>query len=338
MVHKAVLALGAVLPIWLVAAPVQAQVSQGSGQGYWVVESNGQVYSFGGAPYYGGAEHLHLNAPIIGMVAAPDGQGYWLVGKDGGVFSFGSARFYGSLPKGSLGVVTDKVVAMAAVPGPTIGPAGPQGDQGAIGPQGPVGPQGPPGTSGSSSVGPAGPQGVAGPQGASGVPGAQGSQGAQGPQGQIGPAGPQGATGNQGSQGNQGNQGPQGVPGPVVMVDANRGNDVVTVTSIETKVVSVPITLSEGTKVMATATATLGPLAGTDANVTCTLSIPTKGSYSILASTTPDSPYTPIAVTGYFPDLADGTAYTVGLSCQLGAGSGSAYLRFVTLNAWGGGD
>jgi hypothetical protein len=66
--------------------------------GYWQVDSTGEVFSFGGAGYHGGANGQHLNAPIVGGSAAPDGNGYYLQGADGGLFAFGSAHFAGHGP------------------------------------------------------------------------------------------------------------------------------------------------------------------------------------------------------------------------------------------------
>ena len=66
------------------------------GQGYWLVASDGGIFSFGDARFYGSTGGIHLNQPIVGMAPTPDGQGYWLVASDGGIFSFGDARFYGS--------------------------------------------------------------------------------------------------------------------------------------------------------------------------------------------------------------------------------------------------
>ena len=68
----------------------------GDGGGYWVVASDGGVFSFGDARFFGSAGALHLNAPVVGMAATADGGGYWLVASDGGIFSFGDARFLGS--------------------------------------------------------------------------------------------------------------------------------------------------------------------------------------------------------------------------------------------------
>ena len=66
------------------------------GQGYWLVASDGGIFTFGDATFYGSTGALHLNQPVVGMAATPDGQGYWLVASDGGIFTFGDAKFYGS--------------------------------------------------------------------------------------------------------------------------------------------------------------------------------------------------------------------------------------------------
>ncbi|HMC41240.1 MAG TPA: PQQ-binding-like beta-propeller repeat protein [Acidimicrobiales bacterium] len=64
--------------------------------GYRLVASDGGVFSFGTAAYYGSLGGVRLAAPIVGAARTVDGKGYWLVASDGGVFSFGDARFYGS--------------------------------------------------------------------------------------------------------------------------------------------------------------------------------------------------------------------------------------------------
>jgi hypothetical protein len=64
--------------------------------GYWQVGSDGGIFSFGGAQFYGSTGGMHLNKPVVGMAATPDGGGYWLVASDGGVFAYGDAQFYGS--------------------------------------------------------------------------------------------------------------------------------------------------------------------------------------------------------------------------------------------------
>jgi hypothetical protein len=84
-----------------------------NGAGYWLVASDGNVYSFGDAQFHGSMVGKHLRAHVVGMVATPNGAGYWLVAADGGVFSFGDARFHGSLADQHLRA---RVVGMASTP------------------------------------------------------------------------------------------------------------------------------------------------------------------------------------------------------------------------------
>jgi hypothetical protein len=80
---------------------------------YWLVASDGGIFGFGGAPFYGSTGSMVLNKPIVGMASTPDSKGYWLVASDGGIFSFGDAHFYGST--GSM-VLNKPIVGMAATP------------------------------------------------------------------------------------------------------------------------------------------------------------------------------------------------------------------------------
>jgi hypothetical protein len=64
--------------------------------GYWQVASDGGVFTFGAARFYGSTGSIKLNKPVVGMAATPDGKGYWLVASDGGIFAYGDAQFYGS--------------------------------------------------------------------------------------------------------------------------------------------------------------------------------------------------------------------------------------------------
>ena len=86
------------------------------GRGYWQVASDGGVFSYGTAHFYGSAGGLKLNKPIVGMAPTQDGSGYWLVASDGGVFSFGGATFYGSTGAMAL---NRPIVGMAAAPDST---------------------------------------------------------------------------------------------------------------------------------------------------------------------------------------------------------------------------
>jgi hypothetical protein len=60
------------------------------------VASDGGVFAFGDARYFGSTGAIKLAHPVVSMAGTPDGRGYWLVASDGGVFAFGDARYYGS--------------------------------------------------------------------------------------------------------------------------------------------------------------------------------------------------------------------------------------------------
>ncbi|MDZ4827668.1 MAG: CAP domain-containing protein, partial [Actinomycetota bacterium] len=68
-----------------------------SGNGYWLVASDGGIFSFGDAKFQGSTGAIRLNSPIVGMAGTPSGNGYWLVAADGGIFGFGDAKFYGGM-------------------------------------------------------------------------------------------------------------------------------------------------------------------------------------------------------------------------------------------------
>ena len=83
------------------------------GGGYWLVASDGGIFAYGGAGFYGSTGGMHLNAPVIGMSPTGSRRGYWLLGSDGGIFSFGDARFFGSTGGQHL---NQPVVGMATTP------------------------------------------------------------------------------------------------------------------------------------------------------------------------------------------------------------------------------
>jgi hypothetical protein len=66
------------------------------GKGYWLVASDGGVFTFGDAQFYGSA-HGTATATVVGIATTSDGRGYRVIGADGAVFAFGDADFYGSV-------------------------------------------------------------------------------------------------------------------------------------------------------------------------------------------------------------------------------------------------
>jgi hypothetical protein len=84
---------------------------------YWMVASDGGIFTFGGVPFEGSAGGVPLRQPVIGMAATPSSRGYWLAGADGGIFTYGDAQFHGSpaaLPAAMR--PTAPVVAISATP------------------------------------------------------------------------------------------------------------------------------------------------------------------------------------------------------------------------------
>ncbi len=70
--------------------------------GYWLVGSDGGIFTFGSAQFYGSTGSLVLQRPVVGISPTADRSGYWLVASDGGVFAFGDAGYYGSIPGAGL--------------------------------------------------------------------------------------------------------------------------------------------------------------------------------------------------------------------------------------------
>ena len=87
-------ALGA--PNSALNAPIVGIAASHTGKGYWLLASDGGIFTYGNAHFYGSTGAMHLNQPVVGIAPTPSGRGYWLVASDGGIFSFGDAHFYGS--------------------------------------------------------------------------------------------------------------------------------------------------------------------------------------------------------------------------------------------------
>jgi hypothetical protein len=80
---------------------------------YWMVASDGGIFTFGNAGFFGSAGSLPLVRPVVGMAPTASKDGYWLVASDGGIFTYGDAVFQGSMGGKPLNA---PIVGMAAVP------------------------------------------------------------------------------------------------------------------------------------------------------------------------------------------------------------------------------
>jgi hypothetical protein len=82
-------------------------------EGYWLTASDGGIFAFGRAGYFGSLGDVRLRSPVVGMAPTPTGKGYWLVAADGGIFALGDAPFWGSAGAIQL---NSPIVGMAATP------------------------------------------------------------------------------------------------------------------------------------------------------------------------------------------------------------------------------
>jgi uncharacterized repeat protein (TIGR01451 family) len=81
--------------------------------GYWLVASDGGIFNFGNAGFFGSTGAQTLNKPVVGMDVTSDGKGYWLVASDGGIFNYGDAGFFGSTGAQTL---NKPIVGIASTP------------------------------------------------------------------------------------------------------------------------------------------------------------------------------------------------------------------------------
>src|SRR5580765_7705459 len=96
-------------------APIVGIAATRTGKGYWLLASDGGIFSYGDAHFYGSTGAMHLNQPVVGIAPTRSGHGYWLVASDGGIFSFGDAHFYGS---------TGGALLFSSIAGMTTSPTG----------------------------------------------------------------------------------------------------------------------------------------------------------------------------------------------------------------------
>src|SRR3954468_4421152 len=72
-----------------------------TGEGYWLVASDGGIFTFGDAHFFGSAGATGVR-DVVGMARTPSGKGYWIATRSGRVFGYGEAPH---LADGHAGVV-----------------------------------------------------------------------------------------------------------------------------------------------------------------------------------------------------------------------------------------
>jgi hypothetical protein len=85
------------------------------GRGYWLVASDGGIFSFGDAAFEGSLPEIGVSASASGIMPVDAGQGYLVVASDGGIFSFGDAPDLGD-PAESVPGWSGRLVGAATVP------------------------------------------------------------------------------------------------------------------------------------------------------------------------------------------------------------------------------
>jgi hypothetical protein len=80
------------------SAPIVSMAATPDGNGYWLVGSDGGVFAFGDAAFYGSeVGSVQIQTHVVGITSTPDGRGYWILASGGGIYSFGDASFFGTV-------------------------------------------------------------------------------------------------------------------------------------------------------------------------------------------------------------------------------------------------
>ena len=89
---------GLVVSSWYsnIGSKIIGAIGAGYG-GYTEISSDGGVFTFGNAEYYGPVLGISPNDPVVGTTSSPNINGYWLATASGKVFALGNTGYYGSL-------------------------------------------------------------------------------------------------------------------------------------------------------------------------------------------------------------------------------------------------
>jgi hypothetical protein len=68
-----------------------------NGKGYWILGSDGGVFSYGRVAFWGSMGDGGLSAPAVGLEPERLGNGYWMVTSSGRIHTFGFAEYHGQL-------------------------------------------------------------------------------------------------------------------------------------------------------------------------------------------------------------------------------------------------
>jgi hypothetical protein len=88
--------------------PIVGMAATPSGEGYWLVASDGGVFTFGDARFFGSAGDTGVD-DVVGMARTPSGSGYWIATRSGRVFGYGEARAASAGRSGVVAIVRNAV-------------------------------------------------------------------------------------------------------------------------------------------------------------------------------------------------------------------------------------
>jgi hypothetical protein len=75
----------------------KATPNASANRGYWAVDNAGNVYAYGGAPFYGSRPPAPGAPAVVDVAPTATGKGYWIVDTRGDVTPFGDAVDYGDM-------------------------------------------------------------------------------------------------------------------------------------------------------------------------------------------------------------------------------------------------
>ncbi len=75
--------------------PVVAMTATPNGRGYRMVASDGGVFDFGDAQFYGSLGGNPPPTPVVGLAVTPAGTGYYMMDARGNIYPFGTAPTFG---------------------------------------------------------------------------------------------------------------------------------------------------------------------------------------------------------------------------------------------------
>ena len=73
-------------------SPIVAMAATPTGGGYWLVASDGGIFTFGDATFHGSAADAGLDSPIEAIIPSAAGAGYLLITVDGQILAYGDAE------------------------------------------------------------------------------------------------------------------------------------------------------------------------------------------------------------------------------------------------------